>query len=362
MASAVDFHALRIASASHEPGDALVVLFDVPSSLAKTFAFKPGQHIALRTTIGGEEVRRNYSICAGPGQPLRVGIKRVHDGAFSSWAHKTLTAGMTIDVMPPSGRFVLTDGRNQSRHIVLFAAGSGITPCLGVVRQALDHETSTRVTLVYGNRGRDTTMFADELEALKDTHLGRFELIHVLSRDGEADVELFSGRINADKVRALGERLIDYAAAQRLYVCGPGSMIKDVRDMLISMGIAKDRIAHEFFAAAGGALRPPRQSPSTASPDNAQSIEVVAILDDVRHRLTMAPGETLLAAALRAGLKAPYSCQGGMCATCRGRVIEGEVEMLHNYSLEAWEMERGFVLTCQAIAKTKKVVVDWDAM
>lgn len=376
MAVAADFHALRIASLRHDPGDALVVTFDVPAALTATFAFKPGQHIAVRATLDGEEVRRNYSICAGPGDALRVAIKRVSGGRFSVWAHDTLTAGMSLDVMPPAGRFVLADGRDQPRQIVLFAAGSGITPCLGITKQALENETATRVTLVYGNRGRETAMFADELESLKDTHLDRFELIHVLSREGEADVALFSGRIGGDKVRALGQRLIDYGAAERVFVCGPGSMIKDVREALLGLGIAKDRVSHEFFAAGGGAHRvspsssgiprlpspPPHFDGAHEARREREQTEVIAILDDVRHRLTMAPGETVLAAALRAGLKAPYSCQGGMCATCRGRIVEGQVEMLHNYSLEPWEMERGFVLTCQAVAKSPRVVVDWDAM
>ena len=372
MATPTDFHALRLATVLHEPGNALVVTFDVPGDLSKTFAFKPGQHIALRTLLDGVEVRRNYSICAGPGEKLRVGIKRVDGGRFSAWAHATLKPGMSIDVMPPAGRFVLVEGRDAPRHIVLFAAGSGITPCLGIAKQALDHETATRVTLVYGNRGRETTMFADELESLKDRHLGRFELIHVLSREGEADVALFGGRISGDKVRALGARLIDYGAAERVFVCGPGSMIKDVREALFGLGVTKERVSHEFFAAGGGGYRAGAGASSAGTPTPGpspqggggkhQSIEVVAILDDVRHRLTMLPGETVLAAALRAGLKAPYSCQGGMCATCRGRIVEGRVEMLHNYSLEPWELERGFVLTCQAVAKSARVVVDWDAM
>ncbi len=361
MATVGDFHRLRIASAEHVAGDALVLTFDVPAALAATFAFKPGQHVAVRALVGGEELRRTYSICSGPADPMRVAIKRVTGGTFSAWAHATLAAGMSIDVMPPLGRFVLATGigaTSSPRRIVLFAAGSGITPCLGITRQALEHQPATHVTLVYGNRGRDTTMFSAELEALKDRHLDRFELIHVLSRDGEADVDLFGGRITGDKVLALGRRLIDYAAAERIFVCGPGSMIKDVRDALLAAGVARDTVQHEFFAPMRGAAR----VLPTPAPAAMIGIDAVAILDDVRHRMTVLPGETLLAAALRSGLKAPYSCSGGMCATCRAKVIEGQAEMLLNYSLEAWEMERGFVLTCQAVPKSSKIVVDWDAM
>jgi ring-1,2-phenylacetyl-CoA epoxidase subunit PaaE len=360
MATAADFHPLCIASAEHVAGDALVLTFDVPATLQLTFAFKAGQHVALRAMVGGEELRRNYSICVRPGEPLRVAIKRVADGNFSSWAHATLKAGMAIDVMPPAGRFVLA-APIAARSIVLFAAGSGITPCLGIARQALEHETATRVTLVYGNRGRDSTMFAEDLEALKDTHLGRFELIHLLSRDGEAEIDLLAGRITADKVRALGERLIDYASAERIFICGPGSMIKDAREALFTLGVARETVQHEFFAAGGGAHRTPSTKPAAAL-SGISGIEAIAILDDVRHRLVVQPGETLLAAALRSGLKPPYSCAGGMCATCRAKIVEGKTEMLLNYSLEPWEMERGFVLTCQAVPKSAKVVVDWDAM
>jgi ring-1,2-phenylacetyl-CoA epoxidase subunit PaaE len=361
MAVAADFQPLRISAARLAQGDALVLTFDVPQDARAAYAFKPGQHVALRTTIDGQEVRRNYSICVGPNAPLQVAIKRVADGIFSSWAHAQLKAGMTVDVMPPSGRFILTPPTDQ-RSIVLFAAGSGITPCLGIVQQALEHDRQTRVTLIYGNHGRDTTMFAEELEALKDKHLSRFELIHLLSREGEADVDMLAGRITAEKVRALGERLVDYVGAERIFVCGPGSMIKDVRDTLFALGVARERVTHEFFAAGGGAHRAAKSAAAAQPVAQEAGTEAIAILDDVRHRLTVQPGETLLAAALRAGLKAPYSCSGGMCATCRAKIVDGKAEMLVNYSLEPWEMERGFVLTCQAVPKSAKVIVDWDAM
>lgn len=351
---------LEIASATHIAGDALEVVF-APAS--PPVAFKSGQHVVLCATVDGEALRRNYSICSGPGEPLRIAIKRVPGGRFSTWAHETLRAGMPIAVVPPAGRFVLAPAAATPRHIILFAAGSGITPCLGIVRQALLSERGTRVTLIYGNRSRESTLFADELEALKDTHLGRLELVHILSREGEAEVELFAGRITGDKVRALGQRLLDYAGAERIYVCGPGGMIKEVRDGLIAAGVKPASVLHEFFAPAGGRQQAAKAAAVPSAPHPATGVvEVQATLDDVRHRFTLRPGETLLAGALRAGLKAPHSCQGGMCATCRARVTDGAVDMQVNYSLEPWEIERGFVLTCQAVAKTPKVAVDWDAM
>lgn len=360
MTVSADFHALRIAHLAHEPGDALVVTFDVPAALRDVFRFKPGQHVAVRALIDGCDTRRNYSICAGPGEPLRVAIKRVADGCFSTWAHASLRVDTTLDVMPPSGRFVLQASDGARRHIVAFAAGSGITPVLGVIRQALDHEAATRVTLVYGNRRRDAVMFGEELEALKDTHLGRFEYISVYSLSGEVEAPLFEGRIAGDKVRALGETLIRYGEASQFFVCGPGSMIKETRDALMTLGVPRAAITHEFFAAGGGA---PRRAVVPAAPDATHAGHpVTVILDGVRHRLTLAAGETVLQAALKAGVKAPYACAGGMCSTCRAKIVEGTAAMAVNYSLEPWEIDKGFTLACQAVPTSDRLVIDWDAM
>lgn len=361
MALPAEFHTLSLASAEPGPGDALVLVLDVPAALAGAFAFKPGQHIALRHVFDGEEVRRNYSICAGPGERLRVAIKRVEGGRFSTWAHANLKAGMQVDVMPPSGRFVLPRSEAASRRIVAFAAGSGITPVLGIIRQALAHERGTYVTLVYANRSRHATMFAEELEALKDRYLDRFELIQTFTAD-DVDGALLEGRITGEKVRALGEKMIEYAGAEHIFLCGPGSMIKEARAALMGLGIAAERIHHEFFAAGGGAYQK-RAAPKTPAKEPvAGGREVVVILDGVRHRLAPAQGQPVLEAALAAGVKAPYACAGGMCCTCRARIVEGKAEMIQNYSLEPWELEKGFVLTCQAVPTTQRLVIDYDAM
>jgi ring-1,2-phenylacetyl-CoA epoxidase subunit PaaE len=244
---------------------------------------------------------------------------------------------------------------------VLFAAGSGITPCLGIIRQALETEAATHVTLVYGNRCRDQAIFAGELDELKDRFLGRFEWLSVLSAEGEADVPLFGGRIDAGKVRTLGERLIDYAAAERIFVCGPGGMIKAVRDELLALGVPRETIAHEFFAPPGGA-QPATPRQHVAVPAAEATHQVIIVVDGVRHRLGVNAGDVVLDVALAAGVKAPYACRGGMCSTCRCKVIEGRVEMRLNYSLEPWELERGFVLACQAVPATPAVTLDFDAM
>jgi ring-1,2-phenylacetyl-CoA epoxidase subunit PaaE len=360
MATASDFHPLRIAHLAREPGDALVITFDVPDVLRDVFRFKPGQHIAVRATIDGEDQRRNYSICAGPSEPLRVAIKAVAGGVFSSWAHATLRVGMTLDAMPPSGRFVLPASDGVARHIIAFAGGSGITPILGVARQALEYEATSRVTLVYANRTRDAVMFGEELEALKDKHLGRFEFISVYSMSGEVEAPLLEGRITGDKVKAFGETLIRYGEAAHIFLCGPGSFIKDTRDALMALSVPREKIVHEFFAAGGGARKaaPVQVSASVATEGNA----VTVILDGVRHRLTLAAGETVLQAALKAGVKAPYACSGGMCSTCRARIVEGTAVMLLNYSLEPWEIDKGFTLACQAVPTSDRLTLDWDAM
>jgi ring-1,2-phenylacetyl-CoA epoxidase subunit PaaE len=361
-----DFHPLTIAEVRRETAEAICVAFEVPAAKAAAFAFKPGQHIALRATLGGEEVRRNYSICALPGEAhLKIAIKRVAGGRFSPWAFDTFEAGQTIDVMPPSGRFTLPPADGAPRHVLLVAAGSGITPTIAIAGHALVHEPNAHVTLVYGNRALETIMFREALEDLKDRFLGRFTLLHVLSRNDEIEAPLFQGRITGDKMRALSAHLIRVATVDQAFVCGPGSMIKDVRAALFDLGMARDRVHHEFFAPGGGAYRakaPDAAVPLPASVEMSDGHDVIAIMDGVRHRFAVGPGEHVIDAALRAGLRVPYACKGGMCCTCRAKLVEGKAEMTANYSLEPWEMEKGFILTCQAVPKTARVVVDYDAM
>lgn len=360
-----DFHPLTIAEVRRETADAISVAFQVPSEKAEAFLYKPGQHVALRARLDGEEVRRNYSICALPGEKhLRIAIKRLPGGRFSTWAHTNLQAGMTLDVMAPAGRFIVPPADGTSRHILLFAAGVGITPIIGMLARVLADEPKTRVTLVYGNRANDAIMFRESLEDLKDKHMGRFTLLHVLSRNDEIEAPLFQGRITGEKIRALAERLIKIETVDHAFACGPGSMIKDVRTALFDLGMARERVHHEFFAAGGGAYRAPEPvtAPLAAPSGERGTVEVVAIMDGMRHRFTAVAGEHVIDAALRAGLRVPYACKGGMCCTCRAKLVEGKAEMTANYSLEPWEMEKGFILTCQAVPKTDKLIVDYDAM
>jgi ring-1,2-phenylacetyl-CoA epoxidase subunit PaaE len=362
-----DFQPLRIAEVKRETPDAVCVTFAIPEALREAFRFEPGQHLPVRASIDGEEQRRTYSICCGPGEAnLRIAIKRVAGGRFSNWANDTLQAGATLDVMPPTGRFVLPPGDGMPREVVAFAAGAGITPIMAMLEQALLEEPNTSFTLIYGNRAPQSILFREELEDLKDRHLGRFTLLNVLSRNEESSAPLFEGRITADKVKDFAATLFKPDEVAHVFLCGPGTMIKEARNALLELGMPREKIHFEFFAPAGGAYRqvkPPSPQPSPQGErGQAPGTEAIAILDGIRHRFTVPPGGHVVDAALAAGIRVPYSCKGGMCCTCRARLIEGKAEMTTNYSLEPWEIERGFILTCQAVPKSERLVVDYDQM
>jgi len=376
-----DYQPLRIVEVVRDTPDAMAVVFELPPELRVAFRFKPGQHLPVRATTDGEEQRRTYSICCAPGEGnLRIAIKRVADGRFSNWANDTLEPGATLEAMPPAGRFVLPPSEGKARHVVAFAAGAGITPILAMIEHALATEPETSFTLVYGNRSPDSIMFRGELEDLKDRHLGRFTLLNVLSRNEESSAPLFEGRITGDKVKAFAASLFKPGEVAHYFLCGPGSMIKETRNALLALGVPREKVHHEFFAPGGGAYRaktaaetgsdpisPPlhssdRQRAGSDPISRAGETEAIAILDGIRHRFIVPPGGQVVDAALAAGIRVPYSCKGGMCCTCRARLIEGKAEMLTNYSLEPWEIERGFILTCQAVPKSERLVVDYDQM
>src|SRR5262245_30174307 len=362
-----DFNALTIAQVKHETPEAISVSFRIPEALKALFQFKPGQHLGVRAQINGEEQRRSYSICSGPDEEdLRIAIKRIADGRFSHWARATLGAGATLEVMPPAGRFVLPPPSGEAREVVAFAAGAGITPILAMLKHALAREPATSFTLIYGNRSPESTLFRQELEDLKDQHLARFTLLNVLSRNDETGGPVLEGRITADKVKLLGSRLFKPAEVAHFFLCGPGSMIKETRNALFALGVPRERVHHEFFAPGGGAYRaqaaPRPVTASEAKPTERQGTEAIAILDGVRHAFVVPPGGHVVDAALAQGIRVPYSCKGGMCCTCRAKVIEGEAQMTTNYSLEPWEIARGFILTCQAVPTSERLVVDYDQM
>lgn len=346
------FHQLTIQTVTHETPDAVAITFDVPADLNGTFDWKPGQYLTLRSDIDGEDLRRSYSIASLPGKPLTVGVKRVEDGKFSTFA-QGLQAGDTIQVMPPEGRFTT---RGEKR-LLLIAAGSGITPMVSIAADQLaqGHE----VTLVYGNRATGSIMFRDALDALKDMYTDSFTLVHILSREPQ-DVDLLNGRITGDKIAALGRAGAIDLTADGVYLCGPGDMIDDVAATLESEGVAKEAIHFERFYEDGDAPRAPKSAEAQAAAEQGVTVEV--ILDGTRRVFDFdAQDDTVLDAAARQGLELPYSCKGGMCCTCRCKVEEGSAEMATNYSLEPWELEAGFTLGCQARPTSEKLVLDFDA-
>ncbi|WP_367615121.1 1,2-phenylacetyl-CoA epoxidase subunit PaaE [Rhodoplanes serenus] len=351
------FHALTVADVRRETADAVSVAFAVPPPLAADYTFEPGQYLTLRTTLDDEEVRRSYSICTAPESgELRIAVKRVENGLLSCWINDTLKAGDVIDVMTPTGRFGLAHKPGDGRLHVAFAAGSGITPVISIMRGVLAREPASRFFLFYGNRSTVDMLFLEELEELKDRHLGRLSLFHVLSRE-EQDLDVLNGRLDADKVRRLLSTMVPAAAIDHAFVCGPTAMIEELVPTLQALGIADDRIHVErFVSALGGRPRPPAPVAPDAPPAHMASL----IVDGKRREVPVAEGEAIVDAALRAGLDLPFACKGGMCSTCRAKVVEGTVEMAVNYALEPWELKAGYVLTCQARPTSPTVVIDYD--
>jgi ring-1,2-phenylacetyl-CoA epoxidase subunit PaaE len=352
------FRSLTVKDIRRETKDSVSVSFAVPDALKANFAFQPGQYLTLRSNINGEDIRRSYSICSGiDDADLRVGIKKVRGGAFSNYANDHLKVGETIDVMPPSGRF--TPSAHAGKHHILgIASGSGITPILSIIRSLLVRESEARITLIYGNQTSSSVMFAEEIEDLKNQHLGRLSVVHILSRESQ-DIDLLSGRITAAKLNQLATGAIDFTSVTEAFLCGPEGMVNEATAALTSLGLSAEKIRFELFTPAK------RRKHHEAIPSAKMSDEILSritiVLDGKRHAFDfLASDESLIEAAERYGLELPYSCKGGMCCTCRCKVEKGEAEMSINYSLEDWEMQAGFVLGCQARPKTPDLTLDFD--
>jgi ring-1,2-phenylacetyl-CoA epoxidase subunit PaaE len=354
------FHTLKVASVAKNTRDAVVVTFDVPKDLAGEFSFRPGQYLTLRTLIDGEELRRSYSICAAPSdRQLRVAIKRLNDGAFSSWANEHLRPGESLDVMAPDGHFTLEFSASHQRSYVAFAVGSGITPILSLVKTALDTEPGSTFTLFFGNRASSAVLFREEIEDLKNRYMDRFSLVYIMSREHQ-DIDLFNGRLDGDKVQELLRVWMQADQIDYAFVCGPQDMTESVIDALQQAGLEKQQIKFELFGAPKGprALRTGHEASKAPGKDQC---EVTIVQDGITRQLTIAKNaDSVLDSALAQGIELPYSCKGGVCSTCRCKVIEGEVDMDANFALEDYEVARGFVLSCQSFPVTDKLVIDFD--
>jgi ring-1,2-phenylacetyl-CoA epoxidase subunit PaaE len=324
--------------------------------LAEVYRYEPGQYLTLRAAIDGEEVRRAYSICTAPAQhELRVCIKHVADGAFSSWAYESLHPGIGLDVMTPGGRFGLPPAMGTPRTIVAFAAGSGITPIMAILRDVLANEPDSRFFLFYGNRSRSDIIFRDALDDLKDRYLARLSVFHILSRE-QQDIAALNGRLDGAKADVLLRHVVPAALVDHVLVCGPQPMIEDLVATLPTLGVPTPRVHVERFTPGEGGRPRPAPAAVVAAP---RAIAIV-ISEGVLGEVPIAAHETIIDAAIRAGRNLPYACRGGMCCTCRARLLEGQVTMDVNYSLEPWELDAGYVLTCQARPLTERLVVDYD--
>lgn len=356
----IHFHTLLIKEIRKETPECVSVVFEIPEDLKKSFQFKQGQSLTMRKSIGNEEVRRTYSICSSPlDNEIRVAIKKVDGGLFSSFANEDLKKGDTLEVMEPVGKFYTRLEPGQKKNYLAFAAGSGITPVLSLIKTTLATETSSIFTLVNGNRSRASIIFFEELEGIKNKYLQRFNFINILSRE-RTDAPVNYGRINMDKLLELS-KLIDYEKMDETFICGPEEMIFSIKAFLEQKGIDKKKIHFELFTTPGerkSEVRS-RKSESTSTTGNKSRISVK--LDGRSFDFDLGfDEEPILDAALKQGADLPYACKGGVCCTCKARLIEGEVEMEVHWGLEEEEIQQGYILTCQSHPKTAKVVVDFD--
>ncbi|MGH7119010.1 MAG: 1,2-phenylacetyl-CoA epoxidase subunit PaaE [Acetobacteraceae bacterium] len=353
------FYPLTVAGIHRETADSVVVSLAVPDGLAAEFRFIQGQYLTFRAIIDGAEVRRSYSICACVDEPLlRVGIKKTPGGVFSSWANTILQPGEQLEAMPPMGNFHVPLDPARRRHYAGFAAGSGITPLLSIIKTTLIKEPLSSFSLIFGNRTSSTIMFREELEALKNEHMERFSLTYILSRE-EQDVELFNGRIDKEKCRKLFRCWLDAETLDAAFVCGPQSMMREVAEALGEQGFDQRKIKFELFinAEAGRKEIPARAEVSA----RADLCRVTVVLDGRTRSFDLEKNAaTVLDAALEEGIEAPYACKAGVCSTCRAMLVGGQVTMDANYALDEYETARGYILTCQSHPVTDRIVVDYD--
>ena len=355
------FHALTIQSIRSETADCISVQLNVPESLQASFRFLPGQYLTFRSGIEGEEVRRSYSLCSAPHEhQWTVAIKKIDGGKFSQFAHHQLKKGDRIDVLPPMGKFHPALEPSNKKHYLAIAAGSGITPILSILKSVLHTEPNSQFTLVYGNRDRQSIIFFEELEGWKNKFLGRLQIIHVLSRE-RTDSEINQGRIDADKLIRLGS-LIDYKNINECFLCGPEAMISTARTTLAQLGVPDTHIHFELFTTTAQqqkANRPKLTADTSTGPQSIVTIRVDGRAVDLS--IPQNGDQTILEAALNQGADLPYACKGGMCCTCKAKLLEGQVKMEVNWGLEEEEVRQGYILTCQAIPTSENLVVDFDA-
>lgn len=355
------FHTLKIKDVKRETSDCISISFQVPAELSNDYTYMQGQSLTLRRQFDGEDVRRSYSICSSPMEnELRVAIKQVENGKFSTYANQHLKAGDELEVMTPTGHFYTELNPNQQKHYVAFAAGSGITPIMGIIKTTLATEPKSTFTLIYGNKNSGSIIFLEEIEALKNRYMEQFQVFHVLSRE-VVDVPLLNGRINADKCgEFLNQKLLQTGAIDEIFICGPEDMIMSVKDTAEAAGIDRKHIHFELFTTpAQTAVKHEPKTTEKVSDKNAAKVSVK--IDGITYNMDLPyGGDSILDAALKAGADLPFACKGGVCCTCRAKVTKGTVEMDMNFALEEDEVENGYILTCQSHPTSEEVFVDFD--
>lgn len=354
---ALHFHKLKVTDIRNETEDCVSIAFEIPPELENEFIFKQGQNITIRSKLEGEDIRRSYSICTSPfDNELRIAIKKVNNGLFSSFANEKLKTRDVLEILPPSGSFFTELNASNKKNYVFIAAGSGITPVISIIKTILFAEANSTITLVFGNRTVSSIIFKEQLEALKDKYIQRLRIYHVLSRE-RIDAEINFGRIDAEKCRNLA-RLIDYLDADEFFICGPEQMIFTVKEFLEMNGINKNKIHFELFTT------PARKNSTVIAKREVhkdEGSEITVKLDGRSFNFLLAyDSNNILDAALAQGADLPFACKGGVCTTCKAKLIEGKVEMEVNYGLEPEEVKAGFILTCQSHPRSRKVVIDFD--
>ena len=355
----IHFHPLKVKEVKKETDDCVSVTFEIPEEIKEDFIFKQGQSLTMRTNINKEEIRRTYSICSSPlDNEWKVAIKRVESGLFSSFANKELKKGDVLEVMEPVGKFYVELDPANNKNYLAFAAGSGITPLLSIIKTTLQTELKSSFTLVFGNKNRSSIIFFEELEGIKNKYLQRFNFINILSRE-RTEAPINFGRINPEKLIALS-KLVDYSSFDEVFICGPEEMIFCVKDYLEARGIEKKKIHFELFTTPGQKKSVVRSLESGVASGPMSKITVNLDGRSFDFDLSLSSETTILDAALKQGADLPFACKGGVCCTCKARLLEGEVSMDVHWGLEEEEVEQGYILTCQSHPKTEKVVVDFD--
>lgn len=351
------FHALEVAEVRKETDDTVSISFDVPSSLKDDYSYRAGQYLTLKTFINGEEIRRSYSLCSSPYEnEWRVAVKQVENGIFSTFANSVLKAGDSLEVMTPTGNFILTPEKKAKKNYALFAAGSGITPILSILKTILKEEPHSYITFFYGNKSFNSIIFREDIEALKNKYMDRLSVIHVFSRENPGN-KIQKGRMDKDKCIELYTAFLNDDTIDDAYICGPEPMIIGVRDGLIEKGIDPKKIHFELFTVPG--INKLEVKKKDTEPNIASNISI--ILDgDVIHLPLDSTGESILDASLKAGADLPFACKGGVCCTCKAKILEGTARMDVNYSLEQDEVDAGYILTCQSHPTSEKLIVSFD--